>query len=710
MKISLIQVLTGLVMVFVVGCSGAQDPVGLAIEDLTGIEEVTGGHTRIAWVQDHSGNTDVFAEGHKLLLMGLDSRDGKGEIALLPQPRACKRPVITPDGRHVLFSDLHDDTIHITEWGSGIARQLGSGYAVDAWRDPESGKVWIYALEGPQDRSRNRFARLVRFPLETPGDEREVVWDRTPLSQDNIQLSADGTFTTALLPWPDAFAISLPEQERSRMGRGCWVSTSPDNSYISWVFDGAHRNLALQVAGSGESRQVRINTAPGIEGYEVYHPRWANDVRIMTMTGPYRKGGGGNRIRGGGEDVEVYIGRFDKQWQTIEAWARVTHNERADFYPDVWVANAHTVTVHSVIGAEAGRHLVMRDGLQAAAAPVLPDLKDEWPPSQIGLQFLWQNAMALNEINDPQTDKTIGCRVAARGRAYYHRNHEMQLMGGAFLAEDSNERLLAACRETSELTIQCVFMTRSLDQRGPARIVSFSTDVSSRNFTLGQQDDTLIVRLRTPRTGPNGVNPEVNLFKIEPNRPYHVVVTYRPGELITYLDGAEVARSNAIQGDFSNWSDHQLIFGSEYKGGREWLGNIEHVAIFNRVLHADEVAASHKLIAADLAERKAVERHRVTGKLVSELRHPGQQAMGTYTRALVMGVYEVDKVPGTGQTGEVLVAQWGILDNERLRLPQVGSTRTLVLESWEDHPQLESELLIDDSDRFELPRFYDVGE
>ena len=39
-----------------------------------------------------------------------------------------------------------------------------------------------------------------------------------------------------------------------------------------------------------ERWRVNINNAPGIDGYEVYHPRWANHPRFLTITGPYTAG------------------------------------------------------------------------------------------------------------------------------------------------------------------------------------------------------------------------------------------------------------------------------------------------------------------------------------------------------------------------------------------------------------------------------------
>ncbi len=86
-----------------------------------------------------------------------------------------------------------------------------------------------------------------------------------------------------------------------------------------------------------ERWQVNINNAPGIDGYEVYHPRWTNHPRFLTMTGPYTVGTEANKIRGGGPQVEIYLGRFAADFTAVESWVKVTDNRRADFSPDAWI-------------------------------------------------------------------------------------------------------------------------------------------------------------------------------------------------------------------------------------------------------------------------------------------------------------------------------------------------------------------------------------
>jgi hypothetical protein len=106
---------------------------------------------------------------------------------------------------------------------------------------------------------------------------------------------------------------------------------------LFWIFDGSHRNLTLIDFARDERWQVNINNAPGIDGYEIYHPRWANHPRFLAMTGPYTIGTEANKIRGGGPQVEIHLGRFAADFKTVEQWVKVTDNRRADFSPDVWV-------------------------------------------------------------------------------------------------------------------------------------------------------------------------------------------------------------------------------------------------------------------------------------------------------------------------------------------------------------------------------------
>jgi hypothetical protein len=168
-------------------------------------------------------------------------------------------------------------------------------------------------------------------------DVSEVVWDRRRVSPDTFQVSTDGRVAGGLFPWPGAGVVELPKGKWRRLGRGCWTGLAAGDNSLFWIFDGSHRNLTLIDFERDDRWQVNINNAPGIDGYEVYHPRWANHPRFLAVTGPYTIGSEENKIRGGGPQVEIHLGRFSADFTHVEQWVQVTDNRRADFSPDVWI-------------------------------------------------------------------------------------------------------------------------------------------------------------------------------------------------------------------------------------------------------------------------------------------------------------------------------------------------------------------------------------
>ncbi len=303
----------------------------------------TGNHTRLVWLQDQRDGTDTLAHGENLMLYGYDSKDGKGERPLLSKIGNYFRPIITPDGQQVLFSNRLTRKMYLLDWQSGNVKDLGEGVAVAIWKDPkrrgllQQKATWVYCFSGPQPENEYGTSQpLYRFPLDKP-KKKELIWDKSKMAWDNIQLSRDGQVLGGLLPWPEGGVLVIKEKRWQRLGNGCWASLSPDNSKLLWIFDGFHRNIQVHDVVAAKEWTVNINNALGINGFEVYHPRWSNHPRYFVMTGPYEKGEGDNRIRGGGEKVEIYIGRFDAAAQKVEEWLKATENGKADFYPELWI-------------------------------------------------------------------------------------------------------------------------------------------------------------------------------------------------------------------------------------------------------------------------------------------------------------------------------------------------------------------------------------
>ena len=304
---------------------------------------------RVVWRRQAgtSVNDDVFGDAPHAYLMGLDSVRGEARRILEPAGN-YQKPLITPKGNRVVFSDRESHSVWAVGWDGTGLRKVASGLASDVWISPE-GREWVVLIEGPLDPDHYGGTPLVRVELDDPAN-RKVLWDKTPVGLDNVQLSRDGRRACGLYPWPNAGVLDLVAQKWERYGKGCWTSLSPDDRYVLWVFDGAHRNLTLH-ASEGSSWQVPIHGAPGTGGYEVYHPRWSNHVRFFAMTGPYKAGTGRNRIAAGGPEVEVYVGRFDRELRTVESWCQVTHNGVGDFSPDLRIEPDSAAALDVAVGA-----------------------------------------------------------------------------------------------------------------------------------------------------------------------------------------------------------------------------------------------------------------------------------------------------------------------------------------------------------------------
>lgn len=283
------------------------------------------------------------------------------------------------------------------------------------------------------------------------------------------------------------------------------------------------------------------------------------------------------------------------------------------------------------------------------------------------------------------------------------------LAGGAYQVEGAGQRLLEACKASGQLTIEAVLAPDNITQEGPARIVTLSADPGQRNFTLGQDGDQLILRLRTPATGPNGANPQVPFGKLVAGQPAHVVITYTPGRLAAFINGAKVLDTDAVQGDFSNWTPYELLLGDEATGDRDWAGTLSHVALYARALQDDVAlqASGYLPSGAEVAASK------VRVKLLSRSDLPTLKQILPYRGALVNSEFEVlETLSGKPLSGKLRIAQWSLLDGQQLALTPArpGDTAVLLVEPFEANPQLESILLNDTLEAdWEVPQYYDVN-
>ena len=121
------------------------------------------------------------------------------------------------------------------------------------WVEPGTGRDWVYLGTDNSPKSPGDFQTVTRFAVDRPG-VRELVWNKTLVSGDTFQVSADGRTAGGLFPWPKAGVAGLPNGELRTFGEGCWTAFRDAGVGLFWYFDGSHRNpLRYHASAPGRS-------------------------------------------------------------------------------------------------------------------------------------------------------------------------------------------------------------------------------------------------------------------------------------------------------------------------------------------------------------------------------------------------------------------------------------------------------------------------
>ena len=155
---------------------------------------------------------------------------------------------------------------------------------------------------------------------------------------------------------------------------------APDNSYRYFSFNGNHKEIAIFDAGKRNYRKISVTGGPGVGRSQVYHPRWSNHTRFLTVTGP-----------AGGNNQEVLLGRFNVEFTKVEAWVQVSQNSKPDFYGDAWLESGWRPADNPI---QQQPHLANHSNpTPPANTTVLDDRSKDmsaykvWPGDQKDLQF-----------------------------------------------------------------------------------------------------------------------------------------------------------------------------------------------------------------------------------------------------------------------------------------------------------------------------------
>lgn len=169
--------------------------------------------------------------------------------------------------------------------------------------------------------------------------------------------------------------------------------------------------------------------------------------------------------------------------------------------------------------------------------------------------------------------------------------------GKAQASTSSSRKFYEQITGTGEYSIEAWVVPDNVVQDGPARIVSYSGSVNTRNFTLAQTMYNYNYLNRSSRSDANG-SPDLSTADADERLQatlQHVVATFDPvnGRRI-YVNG-EYTRDvdDDVGATISQWDDsYALVLGNEVSSNRLWRGSIRFLAIHKRALSAEDVATN----------------------------------------------------------------------------------------------------------------------
>lgn len=149
------------------------------------------------------------------------------------------------------------------------------------------------------------------------------------------------------------------------------------------------------------------------------------------------------------------------------------------------------------------------------------------------------------------------------------------------------QKIVAACSTSEELTME-VWVRAASDTATGAVILSLSTAMDGRAFTLGQSGGQYDFRLNAGMMNLDGL-PAVEVAA-SVTRMSHVVYTRdAAGDVEVYLDGASAA-TDSRPGAFSNWpAAAAFVLTAEVDNTRPFLGEFGLAAVYCRALTGEEV-------------------------------------------------------------------------------------------------------------------------
>lgn len=138
----------------------------------------------------------------------------------------------------------------------------------------------------------------------------------------------------------------------------------------------------------------------------------------------------------------------------------------------------------------------------------------------------------------------------------------------------ASEALLFQVGQTQSFTLELGFMIRNVQV---APILMFGPTPEESNLAILQENQNLVLLLRTSDLAGQPVMNRVDLGPANEGRMQHLVLTYRPGDLAVFRNGSNIRRNRAdASGELRHWEMHPVHFAQTpgQTGAAAWQGTV----------------------------------------------------------------------------------------------------------------------------------------
>jgi hypothetical protein len=601
-------------------------------------------------------------------------------------------PTICPDGERIAF--WKEGSIYAARLRAGGSgrREIGEGFDQRWWRHPVTGEdylIWVGRAfsHGTGVDGTTYTRKLRRGTCEPEGPVKILIADyafrrgRTPCGR---------YMCTALPGW--ALAELRPEAvEDAFVGivhsgrRMCNASMSQDPEHPIRFLWSPRRHDRMHYDPDDPGAAV---LPP--EGYgHIQWPEWSTHPDYVTASPSVRE----DDATPAEHDAFVY------QWSTGK-WTIVA---RKAYATHLWVGERD---------GEPARPTAKRRKPEEPKR--LADKAAKRPTGTRGLVFRWDTGTEGASVFDAEGRPLFKTfyRPEARGLALFDRDYALRLEGGAFVATGTGRAILEAVRKSRAFTFELTVTPSERNGEGELLVAALGSGRRTAGLSLRLRRLSVRPVVFALTVGLSGAACDFVLASaIRASRPTQVTVAYEPGRLTSYLDG-KVALAEDADIDFGSWRPCPVVLGDPEGRGRGWIGLLEGVRLHARALPAEEVAARAAELARLAGGREPPARLVVEAELLARSVVPAPEDT-VYDRGYAVFEYEaVSVIEGRLEAARFRVARWAEMANRRLEAAtsRVGEVHRLVLEPFDENPQMEDEQAFDTLEPdFELPFYYDAG-